>query len=441
MTLPALTLGWVQISRRSHRFWALSLTILILPVFGALHVAPFDKLFEQFDSAWLAAVEEDNSAVFLSFWKWKTWSILIYDILTLLMVRYFGNASLKFAAEGLLIIITVALTLNLILCDLWLNVFVTELQVWRAIWLVHLFALLTTPWLYIKLIERHNGVLIVSLWYLALIASEYVGGVMAAGLAIILIWSRNRVSLSRIGYVLGLTFIFSSIAAVTFKDFKFISYIGSQINSHSDFLDALMQALTRPFFLSLFALAFFNTLRKKNRIAPIILSSVAIGIAIANYDQRTPWGRFVENGLSYRHPFEKYLTPGSQVYWQGEQYGLLGTWLLLKHPSYLTTAQGGGVVFSRETAHHYRERQEAFAPLNFQESICAIFNSINDDHCAVDVSALIEACTLPDAPDFMIIESRIPDLFEAEWTFKTQRNQRNTFYLYRCSRLHAGDHS
>jgi len=441
IVLPAIAAAWVHLSRARPVGWWLALVVLIAPGLALFNIPPFDLLSQTFDSDWLLTVDRNSEHLFLRHWKLGDWAVLAYDFATLTLARRHAEGNLKSAIESVLAVGLGAVIATGVFADLLGSVFFTALQVWRALWLLHLVAMALTPWFYLRIFQgdvQEHGLLIVGLLYLSLVGSRYPGALMALALAGLFIWHGRNISVSPWVRRFGLAAVLAGIASVTFKDLKAHSYLASKPDSFSDMLSLAIQGLTRPAGLTILALGWLQLAKTRGHLTSAVAAVTALALGVWSYDQRSPWAAFVENGLELKHPFADKLSPKSQVYWQGETYGLLGTWLLLKHPSYLTRAQGAGVTFDRETARHYGEREEAFAALTFQESICAIMNSLDDRHCAVDVEALKEICSLPQSPDYLIIESRIPDLVEAEWRFEVDGSTFNTFYLYRCNRIRSG---
>ena len=92
----------------------------------------------------------------------------------------------------------------------------------------------------------------------------------------------------------------------------------------------------------------------------IALATALVVIAVLGWDQRTPWGKFVETADAAPESLAALLPEGQPIYWEGD---VRVPWFVLRRPSYFSCAQGTGVLFFRGTALSYQHRYDTFQRL------------------------------------------------------------------------------
>jgi hypothetical protein len=105
----------------------------------------------------------------------------------------------------------------------------------------------------------------------------------------------------------------------------------------------------------------------------LLLSGLLLACAGLNWDQRSPWTKFVDSTRSPPAALAAMLPGDAPIYWEGD---LLVPWFVLKRASYFSCSQGTGALFSRGTALAYQKRYERFAALSTldigQELYCPV---------------------------------------------------------------------
>lgn len=441
IALPALAAAWVCICLRHPRYWLSAGALVIVPVLAYLGIAPFPHLLQRIDMQWLGAIESD-SMVFMQQWAWLDWASLGFDLIVMAWASRFFEGDEKRFASAIFIVALGGALITMIGVDGLKNHLFAELQLWRAQWLAHLFALGLTPMLVVRLGEDKNPSRSIAAWLLgtSLIAIGYRGGIMALILALLLAGpaAANGVVLSMWvrRFVQGVCLLIALVVALK-------SHSGHQFDMTGILSDSVwdifLRIPTRPVFWMALAIAAIGLTRQFPSSWPtFMLGIVAVATGIDGWDQRNGWARFLENGFGYDHPFKKYIQPSQQVYWYGDITGALAVWILLERPNYFSDIQGAGLIFSREKTVEYRKRGNAFEALFFQEGVCSVLNTLNNANreCAPSVETLHEVCSVSPGLAFIILAAKVDAYAEAEWDFEdTAAAMVRRNYLYRCESL------
>jgi hypothetical protein len=141
-----------------------------------------------------------------------------------------------------------------------------------------------------------------------------------------------------------------------------------------------------------------------------LVAVAACAIAVARWDQRTPWTRYVESGAAARD-LSGVIPDRASVYWDG---GIEMMWLGLGRPSFFSCTQGVGVVFSRGTAMAYLNRRASLFPLkerDFEECVEP------DDGRQLNPrpADLANACAKEPDLDYVVLGRAFPGVASREW--------------------------
>jgi hypothetical protein len=441
MALPAVAVAWVYLSL-SNRRWLWALALLPLPVvLGLLGVKPFDDLFVRFDAAWWKSVSVANVHVFMLNWDVSDWQILIIDAGVLWLAMRSLAPPLAQLARALLLASAGLLALSAIGADLFHDALLTQLQLFRVLWLTHLFALAFLP---AMLWRRWNAFEGSRLPALSLAAAMLAANSRwPAGWALIawaflveaLVRSGRPVTprLDRVASVataLAIAVLTVAIPSKTLIDFS----EGGAAMTLPNYALALMTVPTISMALAA-ALYFGWAAGKRSRAAAVAVALILAGYGVTHWDRRDDWNRYVEDSIFREHPFDKFIPRQAQVLWNDDR---LTSWMLLKRANFVSSAQGAGFLFNRGTAIEFQRRAPAMGTLKMQKEICAVMQGVSNSDEAVDCSptpeALEDICRIPQGPDFIVLSDKVPKGEVAEWTFNSP-TRKQTFYLYDCSKL------
>lgn len=436
MTVPAILLWWIWASLRTPALWWLAVAGLLPVALSILAIEPFSLLTKTYDDLWWEGVRLNNGHTLLSLWEWQDWQRLFFDIAIMWLGIQLAGPRLRTFLKALILMAIAGLLVSGLGADLLRNVLITGLQLWRVHWLLHLFAIALVPWCCLHLLRsgvrvKRVGALLVSV---ALLALDLPGGGVALIVALALLrWDRvTALRLSRgVEWLVRLSFLVVVLMVIGRQAWG----VSLPSGTWAEFGAGWSARLAQPAFLGLLGTTLL--LWQAHRFGCILKGVVAaalLGFGLSHADQRSGWPRYVESHFDSLPVFQAYLRPGDQVYWQSNYYGLLGSWVLLKHPCYLTDPQGAGLLFNRSTALEFMKRSSVFKRLTIQEAVCAIQNSLEGgDRCRIDEDLLDDVCSRSPGLGAFISESHFSGRVAAEWSLPLPDGQGGkSFYLYLC---------
>lgn len=440
ITIPVLFVAWISLCLGDRR-WLLAAFLALIPVALALKgTAPFDSLFVQYDALWWSQVEDKNPVVLVSKWDVLGWQTVLFDIGVLALASSMTNASLSRLCKAAVVAVPMLFGLSAVGADLFHNMLVTSLQLWRVMWLTHLLALLVLPLVILRLARQEPyGLMVASAIFLAAVATRWSAGwAFIAWSALTLVLHHSRQPISR--HIVDASVIASLTGAVVIC--LLIGKAGAETASMIDGATAVstfLAFITTPVAVLAGALSMLWALNNPQRyrfISWVALTAVA-GVAVTHWDRRDSWQRYVESSLNTQHPFQKYIEEHQQVYWHDQ---VQASWLVLKRPSYYSEVQGAGQLFNRGTMEELLRREPEFKGLRLQESMCGLMGSLSgsdvDDGCSPTPDLAEEICLKQPGLDFMVFGLKLPRGLVTQWTFTPTSNRKSkTFYLYDCNKF------
>lgn len=439
MVLPALLLAWFFLLQTDRRYaWALLLAAAF-PLLALLGVAPFDALGQRYDSSWWALVKEVNPQVLLQNWSAADWQGASFDLLILLAAWRCLPAPLAGLSAAGLVASATMLLCAFFGADLARNVLLTQLQLWRVLWIAHAMALcLVAPLMALawrqgglcRLLAGSMAVVLLAVdakfsfsWALMLWCALWLG----------LVIRRQTVSVAMLKLAGMVTVLLALMLCVgRLSDSWLTTYLAIGDAPTRPFL---LQALSMPAVaLALGVASWLAWRRAAWAAAPTLL--LLVGAAGAVADGRSDWTRQVEQGFGKEHVFAKLIPPGAQVYWQE---GFAATWVLLRRPSYYDKAQAAGLLFNRGTAQDFEPRWTAWEPLRKHTLACQLSSVLGrhpPSECITPAQAdLAQLCRSQSKLDYLIIGRALALRPLASWNPQLASHPKQTFYLYACEQL------
>ncbi len=387
MTLPGLAVLFLYEARKRPVWWVAVILGVIL-TFGLAFagIQPFARLLVSFDPTWFAIVRVRDYFCLLTRWN----IIELIPICNMLVLAAFGLTLAEPDEQRFLgSVLTVGfggLAVSLVGGDFLHNVLIVDIQAWRATWLPAVVTNLFVGTIILRIQRRGESSLadapfVFALAIALLTLSRFLGAVsiIATPMTVVAcavgIWEhrhqraiplRSRIFvISLMGVALGLTAIalYASIQAFALEP----NTLGRV---------ACGTALT-VFALGATWVILVNTNplhRWASRPIPMLCLAVTlVTIAGFNWDQRSPWRKFIDTTDTPPTSLTSLLPRDRSIYWEGD---VTVPWFLLKRPSYFSCAQGTGALFSRGTAINYQHRYESFQPLRTlsfgRDSLCPL---------------------------------------------------------------------
>jgi hypothetical protein len=450
ITLPALATLWIALCLQDRR-WIAALALLAMAgLAGAFGLAPFDGLWRRYDADWWTNVVAANPNVFFSAIQVQDWGTAVFDFLVLyLAFRLLEGTALARLIKALAICTAVLTATWALGADLLHDVLLTQLQVWRVYWLVHLLALLLLP-LALQDLWRRGAIGRWAAAGLALAAVAVSANLATAPMCIL--WALLPLFLLRFGAqispvlarlamiacIVGMVLVAAVVgmtthAAVVASPSRFNGVGNVQIVlGLSPVVAAIGYALLR-------GLAASGAWRWLSGAVLLVL----VVVAGNRWDQRSDWQRFVEDGLQESGlPFEGRVPESATVYWDAS---LLDPWLLMNRQQFFAPDQGAGLLFSRATATEFALRRDAIRPLLMQQDLCNTVAALTGAPATTDCSPALDTIRAvcraePRHPDFLVFGAK-PDSdatgAAAVWTYRPgDPVHARTYRLYDCAQLH-----
>jgi hypothetical protein len=447
IALPALLIGWRLLCAQDRRWnWA-ALLALPVGVLAWLQVAPFGGLVHAYDAEWLSTVKLANSFVFITSWQIAAWEQAAFDAGLLWLCARDASLPLGRLARATLVVTVGCLVASAIGVDLLHNILLTQLQLWRVLWIAHLVALLSmAPLLFGWWKQGGKGRLAV---FAVLLGAVTVGSTLhtgwVAGLtafaAVALAQSRVVVSQA----VLRIGIAACILAAILISGVVAMSQIDQLANlPQSGILIGRASAVPGTLSALMLSVALVGLwpLVRPGRIAitcSAVCAAALLALGVSQWDQRSDWSRYVEQNQGRPHPFQALIPEGKTVYWPDE---LLASWALLGRSSFYDQTQMSGTLFSRDTSAIGMERRQDVNPLVIQSKLCRSIvasgmTTTTLDDCKPTLAAVRDVCHLTRVhPDFIVLDSPIELPPLASWNRPAaDRSEPAAHFLYACNSI------
>lgn len=458
MTLPGLAIALIYLALGRPLWWAViaggAMTTAGLAIAG---VQPFANLRVTMDPQWFDIVKIRDRMCFLTNWHANACLPVLGAVALAILALVLAELRERRLLWMALIIGIGGLLATLIGADLLHNVFIIEIQQYRAIWPLTLLASLSVVPIFIRLLYLGDPADLTRLGYfiaiVILFLSRFVFKIIFAATplmivtSILAIWQyrtgRQLPFLARGCYmvVLGICCAATILLAIMFKNF--------------------MEPWPEEFFhrmysLALAALAIIfvivvqtppagNRYRRSDRALPW-LAAALLPVALLGWDVRTPWTRFVESSRPAPASLTALVPRNASVYWEGD---VRMVWLRLQRPSYFSCSQGTGATFFRETAVLFQHREDSFWPLrtlDFDRNLQCPHRDKTDKPNRTRTD-LQRVCRREPGLDYLVlirpIENIEPKIWISPVPFQYERivngkliaRETHRFFIYSCSGL------
>jgi hypothetical protein len=454
VALSVLCVGFCFLVLQDWRWVALGVAGLVLAAVLVYQGAgPFAGFTQTMDPEWLDAVEQRNIFVFPGQWRTMDWARVAMTAATVLAAAsildgWRRRILLAVAVAGL-----ASVAAAFVGADVLHDVLMIQLQVWRTLWLLHVFAYLGAGILFVRLWQmKPDGLALISLVVLVWMNDRMLhpgisgfAGAIVFGLAAL----RLRGVLRPLPFFIraasvslaGLLVVVLAVCRIVVIENLMRTVPGNEGVLQAFGLATLIE-------LSFAAVATLFVVRSFPGLSRTVLPVAAVILVIvsaASWDRRTGWSRMLETDAPVP-AFDAKLPSDAQVYWEGEA---LGPWLRLGRPSYFSVAQGAGILFHRETALTFRDRARVVEPLMGQQFLNYVRyrEETPPPLPALTRDMLAETCRRDRALDAMVLSRAVEGAYAATWDLPkplyepvaarkgSPRPPITRYYLYRCSDL------
>lgn len=449
MSVAALVWLWLLCCARDRRW--LILLPLGLGAVVALALAgkpPFDGLLRQYPDDWWK-IAGASFQVFLKNWGSNDWAAITVDFAILIGAWHLYRPPHRILVPTL-VIGTVALVILAVLgSHLYRNVLITQLQLWRGLWLVRAVSVALTPALLIAIARRGPAGLATACSLACVISmanlhweQTWVGMLWPA--LHLWIWrTRRHVSATMLRASTATSMI--SLLAIGVADYIHVRGLPTGDTIFLNFSSLGIALVVSPL-LALACLAWLWRAHWRVQ-APALRSAMAYGLPASTvalvltgallWDRRPPITRYLESHLHSPHPFEAFVPTNAAVYWDN---GLDAAWFILKRESYFSPAQGAGLLFNETTAHAWTKRNEAFRDTGKRRASCELFTMLlgklqdGEPPCYSLPEYEAEAiCRKATTLQFLVATNLYSRKPLAVWDVPGDQGVFKTQYLYACS--------
>lgn len=318
-------------------FWGL----LFLAVCG---MPPFGRLMNSYDEVWLSIVRSRNPYVFLAEWGWRDLSrvVLVFALLLTAGLTERGVSRSFALAAGIVLLLLVSVTW--FGGDVFNNVLLTQLQLWRGFWLIQLIAWGMLGNILVREWRTGNGGLLVPL--ALLISAVLMDGVGSGPLALfayfLLLWIKRYLPNWKAPPITR--GVVSMVLAVSFSINLLMLEVSMRVWVAEE------GVFWHPFFFNFLSVVFVVGLAVAYSHKNITLGILPIGVGVFMVGAVSFLGKpDPAIGIDAREleELQRIIPPGASVYKPG---GLVFDWFYLQRAHYASGLQTAGVLFSRDTA-------------------------------------------------------------------------------------------
>lgn len=444
--ISALLIIWpwaiLQNRRWLHIAWC-SLPILAAAAAG---VRPFDGLLRTLSPTWMADLHEFTGQIFLNEWGSVDFKNVAFDLFILAVGWYRLRGKIGGWCVAAAVGICLGLLSSLVLVDGLNLVLPAGLQLWRAQWLGHWFAIAAIGALLFQDAMDGKYVRALSLGMAAILAWQLEAWVWPLPGLLYLAWPtvesniKPRVQmLLCFMLVVGMAVSFAGYVASEMFPFRMAHYRLELYAFDRRLLAYPLVSLGLP----LIGLAVWGGMSRLMRIA--VVSSVLLPLlvlSIARWDGRSPLKVALESHSFSSKLFGVEIPRKATVFWDADP--LVGTWLVMNRASYFSLRQLSGIVFNKETSIEGRERIGKIRGV-VNESLYCQDHSVPLDvrkNCRISEKSMRHACAagLVARPDYMVLPYRQPQKSMGSWSIMDPATGEPaiTYWLYDCDMVARG---
>lgn len=449
MALPAAACLWLMCCARDRRWLVLlPLAAVAIAALALLGKPPFDGLLRQYPDDWWKLVAT-NDQVLVKNWRSGNWAAIAVNFAILAGAwRLYGTRE-RILIPALLLSVGALLLLAVIGSHLYRNVLITQMQLWRGLWMARALAVALTPALLLAIARRGRAGPATAASLACVISmanlqwdSTWIGMIWPA--LHLWIWRTERSISPAMLRLSGATSVFAVLAIVV-TDYLHQREIPPDDATFLDF-SALGIALIVSALPVLAVLAWLWRVHWRSRAALMRktlsygLPASAVALALTGalmWDRRAPMQRYLESHLHSPHPFEAFVPERAQVYWDNN---LAAAWFLLKRPSYYSPAQGAGTLFNEASARAWAQRHESFRAITRRRLSCEVFTMLlgklpsGSLPCySLTEDEVQDACAKASDLQFIVSAESYSRKPLAIWEVPGDRGPLKTQYLYACS--------
>ena len=458
MTLPGMAVFFLHEVLKNRIWWlVMSIAVSVALLLAFCGIEPFVKFTMTFDQKWFSIVSIRDGFCSVINWGAGDWSCVCSMFSLGVLGQQFADTGKEKKFISIVLLVTLgSLLVSIFGGDVLKNVLIFDAQTWRATWILAVVSYVYTAISLLRIERRGVGsftnsrFLLISALILLALSTFIIQFCLQAAAMLVLacgvgIWEKRTGNaipalLSIVVFILvGIVF---GTAIIFFQLYIKKTLITPDNLWHSLVGIALCALAIVVLFMNLLKIRSVSGCRHCS-VGTLLLSIILFVIACNNWDQRSPWVKFVDDTNNPPKSLVDLLPASGPIYWEGD---VTVPWFLLKRASYFSCDQGTGVLFNRGTAINYQKRFKSFQPLDtldfLQSNICPAAN--DRTHLQVTKTELSSVCRDNDGLGALVLVRpvkgdpgkiwRSPVKFEEVVSTgqKAINFETNQFYVYRC---------
>ncbi len=363
---------FLVLAQEDRRWWGLAPVGLVAVVAaGALHLGPGKALFSVYDPAWLTVMHRRNGFLFLKDWPPAAWYGAALPAATLAIAALVATGRVRVIAIAALIVAGASLGASFLLADLLGSLLIVQLQLWRALWIVQVLAVLLAPLIAVELWasgrrDARLAMVLLGVSWLELNGLVWDLPVLAAALMFAALAARggaDRVSPRVLigASAAGLSIVVAVMGVGVYAVLAMVQIFARvHMAPPLHFLLALKLHLPRSAVIAaaLTPLLFPNWIKPRLGVVGLALGALALApLAVIAWDQRTPTRKMIDLAEGSAE-LNRLLGPktGPGVVWMPDD---TAPWFLLSRATWASDLQGSVGAFSRPLAMGWDQRAAA----------------------------------------------------------------------------------
>ncbi len=383
---------------------------------AALGVPVADRLFAAVDPAWRDILLARSPYLFVSEWPLADWTRTIVQLATVAIAARLVSGRVRSLFAAVALVAVAGVLTSLLFGDALGSLLVIQIQPWRALWLLAVFA------------AAGLGVCSVSLWQrgaaarvtLALLVLAWIENqvppvaIVASALALALVFLplRPGTDFRRVAVVIWAIVGFCALLYFGTRLYGIVLLALSSPHGAGGELDAASTVNLLAIPVCVLAVLWANARQDTWIVAATTLASVAaVCAALLLWDDRKSWYVATDQFGPDPELAAILATRDGEVLWIG---GGFATWSQAGRPNWVSRLQGASNVFSRPLAGIWDARVRAVADLGMvDQRLRNPFSargrtSGEEPHLAhVSDAALEQLCARPDAPAWVIAPAKV----------------------------------
>ncbi len=310
-----------------------------------------ERIFSVYDPAWFEAIAQRNPYVFLDRWEGAAFGRMVWIAVVLALVAREETGMLRRLAFAVLLITAGLLTMSWLGTSVWRNILLTQFQLWRALWLAQIVALI----LLAALLPR--------LW-----KSAYADRILASCLVAAMLQDTWTMGLIALGGVVMREALRRASASIDTKAFLWrtlpVLIVLPWLLMH--FLDMRYWLLANDFYLgkagwrvfladrvlmlAMGIAAYWVVAQAGKGTVKVLLGAAGAAMLTAVLAWSPGTGKSGSAGWEDVNAQLKQDIPPGSVVASTVQGGVRYIWFGLERPSYVSQVQMAGGLFNRDTA-------------------------------------------------------------------------------------------